>query len=91
MKKIVLNGVWDIESKNKKYVLKGDVPGTDFGNLVKQGIIVSPLISGIEEEALKISENDFSFSRSFIQTLFHNTIPLQLLLYKNWCQRLWLG
>ena len=65
MKKIVLNGVWDIESKNKKYVLKGDVPGTDFGNLVKQGIIVSPLISGIEDEALKIAEEDFTFSRSF--------------------------
>lgn len=76
MQKVSLNGVWDIESKNKKYVLKGDVPGTDFGNLVKQGIIVSPLISGIEEEALKIAENDFSFSRSF-------DIPKEILAYNN--------
>ncbi len=65
MKKIVLNGVWDIESQNKKYVLKGDVPGTDFGNLIKQGLIQNPLISGIEKEALAISENDFTFSREF--------------------------
>ena len=65
MKKIVLNGIWDIESQNKMYVLKGDVPGTDFGNLIKQGLIQNPLISGIEKDALTIAENDFVFSREF--------------------------
>ena len=65
MNKILLNGVWDIESQNKMYVLKGDVPGTDFGNLIKQGLIQNPLISGIEKDALTIAENDFVFSREF--------------------------
>ena len=65
MNKILLNGVWDIESQNKMFVLKGDVPGTDFGNLIKQGLIQNPLISGIEKDALTIAENDFVFSREF--------------------------
>lgn len=65
MNKILLNGVWHIESLNKAFALDGDVPGTDFGNLIKKGLIVNPLISGIEEEALKTAENDFVFSREF--------------------------
>ena len=80
MKKIVLNGVWDIESQNKMYVLKGNVPGTDFGNLIKQGLIQNPLISGIEKDALTIAENDFVFSREFEvdkETLEYSHIALR--------------
>ena len=65
MEKVILNGEWDIKSQNEQFVLKGDIPGTDFGNLIKKGLIVNPLISGIEEEALKTAENDFTFSREF--------------------------
>ena len=80
MNKIDLNGIWHISSRNKKYVLQGDVPGTDFGNLIKQNLIPNPLISGIEEEALAIAENDFIFSRTFEidkNTLEYNHVVLR--------------
>ena len=54
MEKVILNGEWDIKSQNEKFILKGDIPGTDFGNLIKKGLIVNPLISGVEQEALEI-------------------------------------
>ena len=65
MNKVLLNGEWDIKSQNGKFELKGDIPGTDFGNLIKKGLIVNPLISGIEQEALDTAENDFIFEREF--------------------------
>ena len=65
MEKVILNGEWDIKSQNEKFILKGDIPGTDFGNLIKKGLIVNPLISGVEQEALETAENDFTFSREF--------------------------
>ena len=65
MKKVLLNGIWDIESQNGQFKLTGDIPGTDFGNLIKANLIKNPLISGIEEEALKTAENDFTFSTEF--------------------------
>ena len=68
MNKLTLNGKWQIKNCTSQRVITGDVPGSDFGNLIKYGEIVNPLISGAEAEALKTAENDFEFSRSFTLT-----------------------
>jgi len=68
MNKISLNGKWQIKNCTSQRIITGDIPGSDFGNLIKYGEIVSPLVSGDEAEALKTAENDFEFSRSFTVT-----------------------
>lgn len=68
MKKIPLTGKWQIKNCTSGKAISGDVPGSDFGNLIKAGEIASPLISGNAEEALKTAENDFEFSRKFTLT-----------------------
>ncbi len=65
VEKILLNGLWNIVSTDGVYNIQGKIPGTDFGNLIKEGKIKNPLISGVEEEALKTAEKDYTFSREF--------------------------
>lgn len=65
MKKLSLNGNWQIKNCTSGKVISGNIPGSDFGNLIKAGEIADPLISGNAEEALKTAENDFEFSRRF--------------------------
>ena len=65
MNKLLLNGKWNIASNDSMYNFEGDIPGTDFGNLIKYGLLKNPLISGIEQEALVTAEKDFTFSREF--------------------------
>ena len=65
MNKLLLNGKWNIVSNDSMYNFEGDIPGTDFGNLIKYGLLKNPLISGIEQEALVTAEKDFTFSREF--------------------------
>ena len=76
MEKVVLNGLWNIVSTDGVFNIQGKIPGTDFGNLIKEGQIKNPLISGIEQEALKTAEKDFTFSREF-------EIDEKILEYKN--------
>lgn len=65
MKKLNLNGEWILKNCTDNSENSACVPGSDFGALIKNRIIKNPLISGIEEEALKTAENDFEFSRVF--------------------------
>lgn len=65
MKKTSLGGKWRLEADKAGYSIEADIPGTDFGNLIKAGVIPSPLVSGDEKEALRIAENSFTFSRRF--------------------------
>lgn len=41
------------------------IPGSDIGNLIKNGAIKNPLISGDEKEGISAGENDIEFSREF--------------------------
>lgn len=65
MVKISLNGTWSMKNCKTNKAIDATVPGSDFGNLIKAGVIKNPLISGIEEEALKTAEDDFEWSRIF--------------------------
>lgn len=48
---------------NKEY--GAVIPGSDFGNLIRNGAIKNPLISGDEKEGIKTGENDIDFKREF--------------------------
>ena len=65
MNKLLLNGIWHLESQDGAYKVDGNVPGTDFGILIKAGLLKNPLISGDEKEALVTAEKDFTFSKEF--------------------------
>ncbi len=60
-----LSGIWRLKSADGVFDTTAIVPGTDFGNLTRNGFIDNPLTSGDEKYALSIAENDFSFSRTF--------------------------
>lgn len=60
-----LNGKWNLKSTDSYFECQADVPGSDFGNLIKNDIIKSPLISGREEDAMPVAKRDFVFERSF--------------------------
>lgn len=68
MRIIDLQGQWTMKNctDNKEY--SAIIPGSDFGNLIRNGAIKNPLISGDEKEGIATGENDFEFSRSFVLT-----------------------
>ncbi|MGN0521725.1 MAG: glycoside hydrolase family 2 protein [Eubacterium sp.] len=65
MKKISLNGKWILKNCSNLKEYPADVPGSDFGALIKSGEIKNPLISGSGAEGLKTAENDYEFTRRF--------------------------
>lgn len=71
-----LCGDWTLKNCTDNKTYEATIPGSNFGNLIKAGAIVNPLISGKEEEALEIAKNDFEFSKSF-------TISDEILKYEN--------
>ncbi|MBQ8504181.1 MAG: hypothetical protein IJ491_07880 [Clostridia bacterium] len=62
---INLEGTWKMKNctDNKEY--SAVLPGSDFGNLIKNEAIKNPLISGDENEGISTAENDFEFTKSF--------------------------
>lgn len=68
MNKINLAGSWIMKNctDNKEY--SAVIPGSDFGNLIKNGAIKNPLISGDDKEGIKTGENDIEFKREFTIT-----------------------
>ncbi len=65
MKKINLEGIWKLKNCTDSKEYDASIPGTDFGNLIKNGAVVNPLISGDEKEGIAIGENDYEFRRTF--------------------------
>lgn len=65
MNKINLAGSWIMKdcSNGKEY--DSIIPGSDFGNLIRNDAIVNPLISGDEKEGIEIGKRDFEFSKTF--------------------------
>lgn len=65
MKKINLAGKWTMKNCTDGREYTADIPGSDFGNLIKNGAIKSPLISGDMKEGISTGENDIEFRREF--------------------------
>lgn len=65
MKKINLAGKWILTCCESGRQYEADVPGSDFGALIKNGAIANPLISGDEKEGITVGEKDYEFSTTF--------------------------
>ncbi|MCQ2462179.1 MAG: hypothetical protein MJ177_02090 [Clostridia bacterium] len=63
--RVELNGKWNMIRQRDGKQFPADIPGTDFGALIKCGEIKNPLISGDENEALATASDNYAFSRSF--------------------------
>lgn len=68
MKTISLAGNWKMKNCTDGSECSAVIPGSDFGNLIKNGRIKNPLVSGDEKEGIAIGENDYEFLRSFTVT-----------------------
>ncbi len=68
MNTLNLGGSWKLKCCADGKVYDAIVPGTDFGNLIRLGVIKSPLISGDEKEGIETGSKDYEFSRSFSLT-----------------------
>ncbi|MCC8072664.1 MAG: hypothetical protein LIO62_00845 [Clostridiales bacterium] len=62
---VSLNGTWKLKNCTNSSEIDAVVPGSDFGNLIKAGVIKNPLISGDEAEGISVGENDFTWYKSF--------------------------
>ncbi len=65
MKNMNLGGRWIMKNCTDQKEYNAVIPGSDFGNLIKNNAIKNPLISGDEKEGIRIGENDFEFRREF--------------------------
>ena len=66
MKKQSLNGAWTLTIPGSSFgETPAKVPGSVYHDLLTAGLIPDPFYRDNEEEALKIMEHDFIYSRSF--------------------------
>lgn len=66
MKITSLNGVYELCSSAGTYSCRAEIPGSDIGNLMKQGLIPDVLNAPDGEAAAeKVAGEDFVFSRNF--------------------------
>ena len=63
MKKISLNGIWQMQGAGK--TCEGTVPGSVYSFLLDKGLMEDPFYRTNELDALKLLDNDFIFSRTF--------------------------
>ena len=73
MEKLTLNGAWTLDIPGSSFPrVNATVPGSVYHDLLTAGQIPDPFYRDNENEALKIMDNDFVYSRSF-------TVPAGLL------------
>ena len=73
MEKLTLNGAWVLDIPGSSFPrVSAAVPGSVYHDLLTAGQIPDPFYRDNENEALKIMDNDFVYSRSF-------TVPAALL------------
>ena len=73
MEKLTLNGAWTLDIPGSSFPrVNATVPGSVYHDLLTAGQIPDPFYRDSENEALKIMDNDFVYSRSF-------TVPAGLL------------
>jgi len=63
MKKISLNGIWQMQGAG--YACEGTVPGSVYSFLLDKGLMEDPFYGMNELEALKLLDHEFTFSREF--------------------------
>lgn len=63
MKKISLNGTWRLNGAG--YDCEGRIPGSVYSILLDNALMEDPFYRQNELEAVKLLENEFTFSRTF--------------------------
>ena len=76
MKKINLNGTWQMKSRNDSKFIEALVPGSVMNDLLRQGEIEDPFYRDNERFASEIASKDFEYTREF-------EVREDLLQYKN--------
>lgn len=74
MKKIDLNGTWEMRTLPAVEWIEAIVPGSVMNDLLRNGELEDPFYRDNEENARKISEQDYQYSRNF-------TVDQELLAY----------
>ena len=66
MKRLSLNGAWTLEVSGGAFpAVDANVPGSVYHDLLSAKLIPDPFYRDNEMEALKLMDNDFTYSRSF--------------------------
>ncbi len=65
MLKMDLGGVWQLQNKDTGVTVDGTLPGCNYLDLVKGGVIPDPFREENEKEATKIALCDYEYSRNF--------------------------
>ena len=65
MRKLSLNGDWTLAVSQWDHAVPATVPGSVYHDLLAAGEIPDPFWRDNETEALKLMENDFTYSRAF--------------------------
>ena len=66
MKRVSLCGPWTMEASSGKFpAVAATVPGSVYHDLLTAGLIPDPFYRDNENEALKLMDQDFTYSRSF--------------------------
>lgn len=76
MRKISLNGTWHLSGGG--YACDGTIPGSVYSFLLDNRLMEDPFYRTNELDALKIMENDFTFSRTFDFSLPEADVPVSL-------------
>ena len=74
MKKISLNGIWQMEGAG--FACEGTVPGSVYSFLLDKGLMEDPFYGMNELDALKLLDNEFTFSKTFDFTPTEDTVLL---------------
>ena len=64
--KLSLNGIWNVKNlTDNSEVFEGNVPSTNFNDLLRNKLIVDPFVKTNEKETLWVGDKDWSYSRIF--------------------------
>ena len=66
MKKLSLNGKWQIKSEAEKDWVEAKVPGSVHENLMNAGLIEDPFYRTNEDVTRELFRKDYEFSRTFV-------------------------
>ena len=65
MNYLSLNGSWEMNKKNDSTAIQASVPGSVYNDLINSNLLDDPFYRDNEFDALKISGNDYEYSRNF--------------------------
>lgn len=74
MRKISLNGIWQMCGAG--YECEGTVPGSVYSFLLDKGLMEDPFYGMNELDALKLLDNEFTFTKTFDFTPTGDTVLL---------------